>query len=195
MPNGTREAVTITAEATTAGVKTNTVNVTADGDVLTADNTDSTTTPIYQPTCGAFFANNTAWPCPAGSVPNNAAVNSTIVDDATCCTRIPVPNIRLTKTGPSTPQAVGSPFQFTLTVASNGQDAAPNVTVVDNLGAANMQPLAVTPEPGESSACTFRQWLPCIDAAHCCLRLTSTTAAAAAVCLHGRQLAASRATS
>lgn len=59
IPTGESRQVVITAKANGNGTLTNTATATSDGETLTGDNTDSFIVPVYQPTCGAFFANST----------------------------------------------------------------------------------------------------------------------------------------
>lgn len=130
--------VTITASAgalggSNAGTINNVASVTAANETNTSDNRDAANVFVYQPTCGAFYANFTRFACPTDYTFVASAVNSTSPSLATCCLRNIRSDVAVEKTGPTTPQPVGGQFNFTIVVSSLGPDAANPVELTDDM--------------------------------------------------------------
>lgn len=66
MPAGTTKTINVLATATFATLFPNIVRVTTPNDINPDNDVSDANVFVYQPRCGAYFANNTRFPCPAG---------------------------------------------------------------------------------------------------------------------------------
>jgi uncharacterized repeat protein (TIGR01451 family) len=146
----------IIATASKPGTFANIATVETQGDPYLGDNTDSTITYVYQPTCGAFEANGEPYDCPAGFVINLARLSSTTPSDSVCCTanvlRANAPTLSLTMSGPTTPVSIGETFDYTIVVGNAGLTDINDVVVSDPLpDSVDCKAVAPTPACGLAS--------------------------------------------
>ncbi|KAF8062665.1 LEC14B protein [Scenedesmus sp. PABB004] len=148
---GASATVRVGVEVLAAGTLGNVVTVDATNEPPNnkADNTDGVTVKTYTATCGTFTDTGAKYPCPNGTIFDNAQINNPNPSDPTCCTVPNVADLVVRKTGPTSLIAVGQDITYTIVVTNNGNAAANNAVLVDTL-TAPLSPKSVTP-----SSCTI----------------------------------------
>lgn len=169
MPPNTERTIVVTAQTATAGRLQNTVAVASANETKTPNNADGAYSYSYPATCGAYFWDSSRFPCAPGTVFKESAVDNESPDQTACCMAVspptPTPDVSLTKVAPAT-VAVGSTFDYTLTVAASGSTAS-NVVLTDPMPA-NVKALSASTGAHTGACCVH-----------------STTSAAANSCMAG----------